>query len=75
MDLRLAPVDHGVPACIRVAVNGHFEIAGADPLLHDFFKFQLSETPPSNIRLGGVLGLVVCFDLASGLFRSPIREA
>jgi hypothetical protein len=27
---RLAPVDHGVPARIRVAVNGHLEIAGAD---------------------------------------------
>jgi hypothetical protein len=39
MDLRrLAPVDHGVPARIRVAVNGHLEIAGADSLLHDFFK-------------------------------------
>jgi hypothetical protein len=39
MDLgRLAPVDHGVPARIRVAVNGHLEIAGADPLLHDFCK-------------------------------------
>jgi hypothetical protein len=39
MDLRrLAPVDHGVPARIRVAVNGHTEIARADPPLDDLFK-------------------------------------
>ena len=39
MDLsRLAPVNRGVPTRVRVAVNGHPEIAGADPLLHDLFK-------------------------------------
>jgi hypothetical protein len=39
MDLsRLAPMNRGVPARVRVAVNGHFEIAGADPLLYDLFK-------------------------------------
>ena len=30
----------GVPTRVRVAVNGHPEIAGADPLLHDLFKFD-----------------------------------
>jgi hypothetical protein len=39
MDLsRLAPVNRGVPTRVRVAVDGHPEIAGADPLLHDLFK-------------------------------------
>ena len=39
MDLsRLAPVNRGVPTRVRVAVNGHPEIAGADLLLHDLFK-------------------------------------
>jgi hypothetical protein len=33
MDLsRLASVNRGVPTRVRVAVNGHPEIAGADPL-------------------------------------------
>jgi hypothetical protein len=41
MDLgRLAPVNSGMPACFKVAVNGHPEIAGADPLLHDIFKLE-----------------------------------
>src|ERR1700722_5885367 len=40
MNLRgLAPVDRGVPARLRVAMNGHLEITGADPLLHDLFQF------------------------------------
>jgi len=34
----LAPVNRGVPTCVRVAVNGHQEIASADPLLYDLFK-------------------------------------
>jgi hypothetical protein len=34
----LAPVNSGMPTRVRVAVNGHPEIAGADPLLHDLFK-------------------------------------
>jgi hypothetical protein len=39
MDLgRLAPVNRGVATRVRVAVDGHPEIAGADPLLHDLFK-------------------------------------
>jgi hypothetical protein len=39
MDLsRLAPINRGVPTRFRVAVNGHPEIAGADPLLDDLFK-------------------------------------
>ena len=35
---RLAPVNRGVPTRVRVAVDGHPEIAGADLLLHDLFK-------------------------------------
>jgi hypothetical protein len=34
----LAPVNSGMPIRVRVAVNGHSEIASADPLLHDLFK-------------------------------------
>jgi hypothetical protein len=36
---RLAPVYCGVPANLRIAMNGHLEIAGAYPLLHDLFEF------------------------------------
>jgi hypothetical protein len=43
----LAPVNSGMPIRVRVAVNGHSEIAGADPLLHDLFK------------LGGCLFLLI----------------
>jgi hypothetical protein len=40
MDLsRLAPVNCGVPARLRIAMGGNLEIAGADPLLNDFFEF------------------------------------
>jgi hypothetical protein len=35
---RLAPVNCGVAARLRIAMDGHLEIAGADPLLHDFFE-------------------------------------
>jgi hypothetical protein len=35
---RLAPKNGGVPAHLRIAMDGHLEIAGADPLLHDFFE-------------------------------------
>ena len=34
----LSRLGSGVPTQIRVAVNGHPEIADADPLLHDLFK-------------------------------------
>src|SRR5258708_25843358 len=36
----LAPVNRGVPTRIGAAVNGHPEIAGADSLLHNLFKFS-----------------------------------
>jgi hypothetical protein len=36
----LASVNRGVPTRVRVAVNGHPEIAGADPLLHNLFKLD-----------------------------------
>ena len=35
----LASVYCGMPTRLGIAVNGHLEIAGADPLLHDLFKF------------------------------------
>ena len=35
---RLAPVDRGAPAHLRVAVDSNQKPAGADPLLHDFFE-------------------------------------
>jgi hypothetical protein len=44
---RLAPVYHDVPSGFGIGVNCHLEVAGADPLLHDFFEF------------GGVLLLLV----------------
>jgi hypothetical protein len=34
----LAPVNSGMPTRVRVAVNGHPKIAGADSLLHDIFE-------------------------------------
>ena len=36
---RLASVYCGVPTRLGIAVNGHLEIASANPLLHDLFKF------------------------------------
>ena len=36
---RLASVNCGMPTRLGIAVNGHLEIACADPLLHDLFKF------------------------------------
>jgi hypothetical protein len=39
VDIRRFPTDdRGVPTCFRIAVDGHLEIAGADPLLYDFFQ-------------------------------------
>ena len=35
---RLASVNRGVPTRLGIGVNCHLEIAGADPLLHDFFE-------------------------------------
>jgi hypothetical protein len=35
---RLAPVDRGAPAHLRVAVDSNQKPAGADPLLHDVFE-------------------------------------
>jgi hypothetical protein len=37
---RLAAVNRDVPTRFRVAVNGHPEIASADPLLDDLFKLD-----------------------------------
>jgi hypothetical protein len=36
---RLAPVDRGAPAHLRVAVDSNQKPAGADPQLHDVFEF------------------------------------
>jgi hypothetical protein len=35
---RLTPANCGVPAHLPIGMNGHIEIAGANPLLHDFFE-------------------------------------
>jgi hypothetical protein len=35
---RLTPIDRSMPTGLWIAMNGHAEIAGADPLLHDFFE-------------------------------------
>jgi hypothetical protein len=41
MDLgRLSPVNNGMPARVRVAVNGHPKIAGADPRLDDILELE-----------------------------------
>jgi hypothetical protein len=57
---RLSPVDRGVPAHLRIAVNSNKKVAGADPQLHDVFELGrglfllvhvfLSELPASVYR-------------------------
>lgn len=41
MDLSwLASVNGGMPPGIGIAVNGHLEITGSDPLLNDLFELD-----------------------------------
>jgi hypothetical protein len=65
----LAPVHSGMPIRVRVAVNGHPEIAGADPLLHDFFK--LSRCLLLLIQMAGsLLKPLATADILHGLDRA-----
>jgi len=48
---RLAPVDRGAPAHLRVAVDSNQKPAGADPLLHDFFELGGRGTPAEDAQL------------------------
>src|SRR5271169_6731530 len=39
---RLAPIDGGLPSCVRIALNDHTKVTGANSEFHNFFQIACS---------------------------------